>query len=368
MVSSTGIRGRAPAMPAGAAGYRSLGNRSLGNRSLGLIQRFLSLPNHLAAAIAIVAAFSAISLAIAAIYGAPLSIPRERVSAALGVSAVLPVSVAILLYVVLRLCKSLIGKGDDGAQPLWQLVAVDLTLMLLFLVVTYFHFSLKTWVQVINPNLYDDSYFAVDRALQPVVDMFFWIRSTYFTLVPSVAAWYQAAFLLMFISGFCSLAITRNPVYPRFCIAVLLTMSLGALSYLIAPALGPFIYEDGLNPAATAAQAGMLQAHQQVMQYGMPWIAEAGPGYFTGALAAMPSLHITHAVVMTYFVHQARSPLIGLFLMICFWVVIESVASRWHYLIDLPAGLMLAGLIIWLTNRICQSNLRRSLVALPRAT
>lgn len=318
-----------------------------------LLRRFLGLPNHLAAAIAIVAIFAMISLAIAAIYGAPLSIPRERISAALGVSAVLPVSIAIALYVALRLCKFLAGKSRAGDPPLLQAVAVDLTLMVLFLVTTYFHFSLKTWVQVINPNLYDEVYFAVDRDLQPIIDVFYWIRSNLFNLMPRVDDWYQAAFLLMFISGFCSLAITRNPVYPRFCIAVLLTMSLGALSYLVAPALGPFIYESGLNAHATQAQAGMLWAHNEIKSQGMAWIAEAGPAYFTGALAAMPSLHMTHAIVMTYFVHQVRSPLTWIFLLICCWVMIESVASRWHYLIDLPAGLLLAIIIIWLTNLVC---------------
>jgi energy-converting hydrogenase Eha subunit B len=34
-------------------------------------------------------------------------------------------------------------------------------------------------------------------------------------------------------------------------------------------------------------------------------------------------------------------------------VLIESVASRWHYLIDLPAGALLAVFIIWLTSRLC---------------
>jgi len=49
-----------------------------------------------------------------------------------------------------------------------------------------------------------------------------------------------------------------------------------------------------------------------------------------------------------------------LFLLICFWVTIESVASRWHYLIDLPAGLGVALLVIWLTNRITASSPSRA--------
>lgn len=350
MESSAGLRSLPPIAPPAHSGIAARGRRFL--------IWFFALPAELGVAISIVAAFSLTALAIAAAYGAPLSIPRERVSAALGVSAVLPVAIAIGLYTVLRIAKTNFGKRSASGPPLAQAIAIDLTMMVLFLVATYFHFSLKTWAPVINPDLYDELYYAIDRDLQPVLDLFYWIRSTWFSRVPGADAWYQAAFLLMFISGFCALAITRSPVYPRFCVAVLLTMCLGALSYLIAPALGPFIYEEGLSAKATEAQAGMLWAHKQVRLEGMSWIAEAGPSYFTGGLAAMPSLHMAHAVVMTYFICQARSVLIGLFLLTCGWVVIESVASRWHYFIDLPAGVLLAVAVIWLTNRLCVTSRR----------
>lgn len=317
------------------------------------LNRLLALPENLGIAIVVVGLFSLTVLAIALVYGAPLNFPRERISLALGYSAVLPVVASVVLYVTLRLARILIFRRGEHPGRILQMVGTDLTLMGLFLLANYFHFSLKTWVQLINPNLYDANYMAVDRALQPLIDLFYWIRSSYFTAVPNTDAWYQAAFLLMFILGFCSLAVTRSPVYPRFCIGVLLALCIGALSYLVAPALGPFIYEQGLNGHATEAQAGMLWAHEQVMREGMAWIAEAGPGYFTGALAAMPSLHMTHAIVMTWFMLQARSIWVPLFLLICFWVMVESVASRWHYLIDLPAGALLAVFVIWLTNRLC---------------
>ena len=162
--------------------------------------------------------------------------------------------------------------------------------------------------------------------------------------------------MLMFITGFCHLSVTRNRYYPQFCLGVLLTLAIGGLSYLIAPAVGPFIYEDGLNPLATEAQAAMYWAHLQAVEHGMPWIREAGPAYFTGGLAAMPSLHIAQALSMTYFVYRAGSPLFVLFLLICFWVTIESVASRWHYIIDLPAGLLLSLLVIWLAHKLCRDR------------
>lgn len=348
----------------GSAGTRALAPSARANTfavpPVGQLWRWLlALPEGLGVSTLVVFGFAAIALIISTVYGAPLTIPRERVSMALGFSAVFPVAAAISIYFALRIVKAVLKRPSLGHPPLFQMIATDVSYMCLFLTATYFHFSLKTWVQVINPNLYDDYYILVDRSLQPVIDLFFWIRTTYFTAVANTDAWYQAAFLLMFISGFCTLAVTRSAIYPRFCFAVLLTMSLGALSYLIAPALGPFIYEQGLNERATIAQAGMLRAHQQVLQEGMSWIRNAGPGYFTGALAAMPSLHIAHAIVMTWFMIKARSLLTPFFLAICIWVLIESVASRWHYLIDLPAGALLAVFIIWVTHRLVP-------IALPR--
>ncbi|MEQ8357718.1 MAG: phosphatase PAP2 family protein [Kiloniellaceae bacterium] len=348
MDSSASMERAAPASPASAALWFSSPRR---------FRSWLrGLPGHLGAAITVTALFCITVLVIALVYKAPLSIPRERVSAALGLNAVLPVAFAMALYAGLRFYKSLTGRLDPKDPPLLQAIAVDMTLMGLFLVTTYFHFSLKTWVQVINPRLYDDVYFAIDKDLQPVLDLFYWIRINIFELMPGVDAWYQAAFLLMFITGFCSLAITRSRYYPQFCIGVLLTLSIGGLSYLVAPAVGPFIYEAGLNQQATEAQAVMYWAHRQAIEYGMPWIAQAGSGYFTGGLAAMPSLHIAQAVTMTYFILRAGSPLFGLFLFICLWVTVESVASRWHYLIDLPVGLALSVLVIWLSNHLCRER------------
>lgn len=332
---------------------RAAAGRALPKRALAWL---LGLPGHLGPAICVTVLFSLTVLAIAAVFGAPLTVPRERVSAALGLNAVLPVAFAMGLYIVLRAFKAATGKADPKDPPLLQSVAVDMTLMVLFLVTTYFHFSLKTWVQVINPNLYDGVYYAVDKELQPILDLFYWIRRNIFELMPRVDAWYQAAFLLMFISGFCHLSVTRNRYYPHFCLGVLLTLSIGGLSYMVAPAIGPFIYEEGLNRQATEAQAAMYRAHKLAVAHGMAWIKEAGPAYFTGGLAAMPSLHIAQAVSMTYFTQRAGSPLFIFFLLICFWVTVESVASRWHYFIDLPVGLALSALVIWLVNRLCRDR------------
>ena len=74
----------------------------------------------------------------------------------------------------------------------------------------------------------------------------------------------------------------------------------------------------------------------------------------TAGVAAMPSLHVALACVVTYYAFRARSALLPLILFLAGWIFLESVASRWHYLVDLPPGMALAALVITVTDRVCR--------------
>jgi hypothetical protein len=67
----------------------------------------------------------------------------------------------------------------------------------------------------------------------------------------------------------------------------------------------------------------------------------------------MPSLHIAHAAVMTWYMHKSRLIVRWPFLAILLFILVESVVSRWHYLVDAPAGLAVAAAAILIANRIC---------------
>ena len=138
-------------------------------------------------------------------------------------------------------------------------------------------------------------------------------------------------------------------------VAWLIVLMVGAFSYLIAPAAGPFLSEKGVNDVATAAQDSMWWGYQQVQAQGMAWIEENGAHYFTSSLAAMPSLHVAQVVVMTYYILRSRSLLGPVFVALSAWILVESVASRWHYTVDAPFGIALAIAVIWTCNRVCRS-------------
>jgi hypothetical protein len=139
-------------------------------------------------------------------------------------------------------------------------------------------------------------------------------------------------------------------------IGLLLIEMVGPLSYLVAPAVGPFIFEQGPNAAATSAELTMYEVYKQVLSGGAAWVSAHGGQYFAQPLAAMPSLHVGATFVIVYYSIKARQWVSPLAVLAFAWIVIESVVARWHYLIDLPVGLLLAAIVIFATNRLCRAR------------
>ena len=127
-------------------------------------------------------------------------------------------------------------------------------------------------------------------------------------------------------------------------------MSLGGFSYLIMPAIGPFIVEPGSQAMTSENQDLMYINYQSVQAHGVQWVNQWGGRYFTGSLAAMPSLHVAHATLMTYYMFKSRASLFPLFPVFWVWIVIESIVLRWHYVVDDIAGFFLAVFIICLVR------------------
>jgi hypothetical protein len=138
---------------------------------------------------------------------------------------------------------------------------------------------------------------------------------------------------------------------------------IGPLTYLVAPAVGPFIFGDGPNATATAAQHDMYRMFSELQAQGPSWLSAHGGQYFTAPLAAMPSLHIGAACIVSYYALRARSPFAFPAIFLATWIFFDSVVSRWHYLVDLPAGILLAALVIAITNRVCRGRHATSAVA-----
>ncbi len=309
-------------------------------------------PTYIKVATAITLLFGLVVVATSVAIGTTFSVPNARISMILGIHVVAPIGWAMACYILVQGYQALRKRTRWSGRTVADNLANDAILVVLFIVANYLHFSFKGWLPLINPTLYDAAYMASDEWLRPLVDAFTWASTTIRTNLNPEFRWYQFLFLTMFILTFCRFAAVRDAYYPHFAVGMLLMTSLGVLSYLIAPALGPFIYEDGNTVAATKAQAGMYAAYQKVQVEGAAWIARHGSAYFTGALAAMPSLHVGYASLMTYYMLKSRDFMAPLFVLLWLWILVDSVALRWHYAIDAPAGVALAALVIWLTSRL----------------
>lgn len=319
----------------------------------------IAIPRWIKAAVLLCAGFGLLVTLIGLAIGVPLAPPSERVSLALGFNVALPVLLGFTGYTLAQAVNMAVTRRLDFGR-VGRAAAVDATVFVAFGLIVYFHFNLKMWIPLINPLRFDEAYMVADDFLEPVVALFHWIRA----LLP--VDWeffdqlYQLGFLMMFIVSFAVLAVSRDRHYPHFVLGIMLVMAMGGLAYLIAPAVGPFLFGNGVNRAATEAQAGMWVVYGQVTEIGAPWIAENGSDYFSGALAAMPSLHIAHATVITFYLNRSRLGIRWPFMLLWGFILIESVVSRWHYLVDAPAGILVALAAILFANRICDKEARQT--------
>jgi hypothetical protein len=319
-----------------------------------------SIPRDLLTMTLICVAFAALADVLRRAIGASFVWPRGR-SPALGVNFSIPVFAALAGYALLQVGHRLARRGRERRSAWIARIGVDLYMLALFVVVLYVHFHIKMWVPLLNPKLYDAAYFAIDERLGFLIQDMRSIRASIATVLPAADIWYELAFFSMFSLSFWFHAASRRRWHHHNMVAITLTELLGPLFYLLAPAVGPFLYQQGDNARATATQLRMYGEYQSVQAMGVGWLADHGAGYFTAPVAAMPSLHFAATFVLAYYAVRARLVIAPVIIAALCWIAIESVVSRWHYLVDLPAGLLVALAAIGLANRICRHRLEPGL-------
>jgi hypothetical protein len=268
-------------------------------------------------------------LVICRLSGIPVSLPSSRSLDFTGMSYLVPILVFIAGIVIIVVTKR--------SAHLVYLA----TVLLAYFVILIAHFNVKLGIHMINPASWDAAFWQVDQTFRPVVDG---ARAAHNALARAFGPmdWlYLFAFLAMFVSSIFTHASRSIAVLRKFVIASMLVHMLGGLSYLIAPALGPFIYETGVNALEAQRQTYMLAAHHASLAGGAAWFEAHGPSHLATGLAAMPSLHVASSGVFVYFAWQHERYLTWFYAPLFVFIMIEAVASRWHYLIDIPAGLAL---------------------------
>lgn len=288
-------------------------------------------------------------------HGVSLPLPLERISPALGYNPVLPLLVAVAGYLGGRIWQ-FIRVDPIGQAALLQRLQIDLAYLALFVVATYFHFVLKLQIPMLRRASYDELLFSLDLRLVTVIAWLSALRTQIAQVLPYPDAWYQLCQMGVYVLSFWGHALGKRRFFYPWINACLLNLMLGALAYLVFPAIGPFLYDSGPNRLALQAEQIMAQVAASVAEDGAKWLLLHGNAFFTSAPAAMPSLHVSIACIASYYAFRARLKTRFVILLMAIWIPLEAVVARWHYLADLPAGVLFAVAVIALSNRLCRAS------------
>lgn len=282
----------------------------------------------------------AVMIAFSVTLGLPIVFPSGGHAAFVGIHYIYP------LIGIALLGAFTFAFGDRGTAGRF-LVALPCYAAVLFA-----HFNIKLWIPHINPAVFDAQYWNVDEALRPLVDACRFIRTSVFFFIPYETNFYMVSFIFMFYASFFLHAVRTPEIFGQLIISVLLLQALGTFGYLAAPAIGPFIFEAGVDPLITIGQKGMLDFYNGSVTQGAGFLAENGNANFTTGLAAMPSLHVASAYLFFLFAWRHEKALVPLYGFILAFILVTAVASRWHYLIDIPVGMLLAWISFRLAGRL----------------
>jgi hypothetical protein len=130
---------------------------------------------------------------------------------------------------------------------------------------------------------------------------------------------------------------------------------LGSFSYYLLPTLGP-VYADP-DAFSHLPQIVPFTSHIQKALYGSTLQASTGKLQTIQTYmfaAATPSLHMAHESIMVFFCRK-NLPMLALSIFLWGCSALAVLCLGWHYLLDIPAGTLLA----WCCIRICVQNNRK---------
>ena len=286
--------------------------------------------------IALAAIFLGFTLLIGFALGLPFSLPDGNRAAFVGVHYLYPLAgIAIWAAIMVFQRSKQVTSTFFVALPAYALVLLC-------------HFNLKLWIPHLNPRLWDQAYWASDQAIRPLIDGAMAFRTTLDPVIPLDSNFYMLGFIALFYLAFGYACLKRPETFRELVLAAIIMQIMGSFAYLVAPALGPFLFEAGVEPPATLAQQSMLASWHANTAGGAEWIATEGGRQITVGLAAMPSLHAGGAFLFLIYALRYTVALRLPFTLLFAFIAIDAVANRWHYAVDLPAGMALAAIATWI--------------------
>ncbi len=209
--------------------------------------------------------------------------------------------------------------------------------MAAFAAVIFVHFNLKLWSHLINGAMFDSEFSQIDQSFAPLRDGFMSMAVAIKAWIPLYVPYSDLFISMFFLSFFIHGGLGGRRELNPIILATSLVLILGGISYCFAPAFGPMVFDP---PNVAYVRYMHIFSAMFVDSGGRDY----APSMFLSMCAAMPSLHIANSVVLAYFAWKWRPWLLAFYLPLILFFLFEGVNLRFHYLIDYPAGLLIAGL------------------------
>ncbi|OGB69921.1 MAG: hypothetical protein A2Y94_08685 [Caldithrix sp. RBG_13_44_9] len=241
-----------------------------------------------------------------------------------------PSAATFLLLHFLTLLVVLFIGGLDPVLPFLKVIRYYYQFFFLPLFFTALHYL----IPAIHPGNIDLTLIKIDHYLtrtNPTV----WIEQFYFPWLTECLQLVYLTFyflpLVVLIPLHCRDNLKR---FDRFAFAILLSFYLSYFGYLLFPALGPRYFLSHLH---TVHLDGLGLYH---------YISTTLNGLENIQWDAFPSGHVAVALLVSHFAYKYFPKIFYISMPIIFLLIISTIYLRYHYLVDVLAGILLYILII----------------------
>jgi hypothetical protein len=263
-------------------------------------------------------------------------------------------SLVVLLYggfryaadrVLRRNNRALRRDRGDG----WRSAGTIATSLGLLLASSWTYSHVK--VGVLCRESVDDWLRRIDRTIFLGCDSWQVARAVVPSAAGSVLHVVYMLFLPVVMAGVFWLSLQREIDRARkLTMCVILGYHIGVLAYFVFPSYGPtFLYEtarcDLVSPSASRIQALLLSATQEMHSQ-----RERATVHAWRYIAAFPSLHFSHVLMLCWYLRKDRWDL-GCSVGFSVLTAISTVYLGWHYAVDLLGGVGIAAVCITIVER-----------------
>jgi hypothetical protein len=214
------------------------------------------------------------------------------------------------------------------------------------------YFLFKDLLPVINPSSLDRELYHLDLALfgfEPAMLMDAWVSST---TTEWFAFFYFGYFFLLALHVIPMLLFgRREPLLSEFCFGMLVLFCVGHIVYTLVPGYGPYraMADHFTNPLPEGVWRDLV----------LNTVASGG-----AQKDIFPSLHTAAPtfILLWSFRHRKLTPFCYTWPVVAFAaanIVIATMFLRWHYVIDVVAGLLLAALAVTAAATVTRWELAR---------